>query len=84
VARGVVRGHAGAGRISDAVSASRPPTPRWVKLLGLAALVIGLLFVLVMLLAGGDHGPSRHLPPLDTAPPALTTGLGATGLGWTG
>jgi hypothetical protein len=40
----------------------RPPTaPRWVKVLGIIALVLVLFFVLRLLLgAGGGHGPGRH------------------------
>jgi hypothetical protein len=34
--------------------------PRWVKVSGIIALAIVLL-VLILLLAGGDHGPGRHL-----------------------
>ena len=43
-------------------SAEAPPaTPRWVKVLGIAAVVLVLL-VGVMLLTGGpgEHGPGRH------------------------
>ena len=47
-----------------------PGTPRWVKA---AAVVVGLLVVLVaaMLLAGlgGPHGPGRHLPQGSTGAP---------------
>ncbi len=41
---------------------SPPRTPRWVKVFGIIALVLALLFV-VSLLTGGNHGPGRHLPP---------------------
>lgn len=36
-------------------------TPRWVKVFGIIALVVGLMLV-VMLLSGrgGSHGPGRH------------------------
>lgn len=36
--------------------------PRWVKVLGLVALVLLLLLVVVMLVGGdgGGHGPGRH------------------------
>lgn len=37
-------------------------TPRWVKVFGILALILALLFVILML-AGGNHGPGRHLPP---------------------
>ena len=39
----------------------RPPTPRWVKVFGIVVAVVVILFVISML-AGGDHGPGRHLP----------------------
>jgi ABC-type transporter Mla subunit MlaD len=37
---------------------SATSTPRWVKVFGIIALVVVLLFV-ILLLTGG-HGPSRH------------------------
>jgi hypothetical protein len=40
-----------------------PGTPRWVKLSGIVALALLLLVVAVMAVAGGEHGPSRHVPP---------------------
>jgi hypothetical protein len=39
-----------------------PGTPRWVKLSGIVALVLALLVAAVMAVAGGEHGPGRHLP----------------------
>lgn len=42
---------------------AKPPTvPRWVKISGLIALAVILLVVVVMALAGGEHGPGRHSP----------------------
>jgi hypothetical protein len=38
----------------------RAGAPRWVKVSGIIALAIVLL-LLIVLLAGGDHGPGRHL-----------------------
>ena len=41
-------------------SAGRGPTagpPRWVKVAGIIALVV---LALIVLLAGGNHGPGRH------------------------
>jgi hypothetical protein len=35
-------------------------TPRWVKVFGLIALVVVVLFVVVLLVDGAEHGPSRH------------------------
>jgi hypothetical protein len=34
--------------------------PRWVKALGIIALVL-LLLIVLMLLIGGNHGPGRHM-----------------------
>ena len=49
-------------------------TPRWVKVFGIIALVVALLFVILMFAGGGRHGPSRHMPRADTgghaAPPS--------------
>jgi hypothetical protein len=36
--------------------------PRWVKVSGIVTLVLVLLVVIVMLVTGGNHGPSRHMP----------------------
>jgi hypothetical protein len=38
---------------------STPGTPRWVKVFGIVCLILILLFV-VMVFAGGGHGPGRH------------------------
>lgn len=41
---------------------SRPPArPKWVKV-SLAAVLVLLAVVVVMAIAGGEHGPGRHLP----------------------
>ncbi len=37
-------------------------TPRWVKVFGIIFIVVVLLFVILMF-AGGRHGPGRHLRP---------------------
>jgi hypothetical protein len=43
-------------------------TPRWVKVFGVIALVLVVLFVILMLTGrGGGHGPSRHVPAGDPA-----------------
>ena len=42
---------------------SRPGTPRWVKVLGIIAIVVVVLVVIVLLTGGGGgHGPGRHTP----------------------
>ena len=38
----------------------RPRVPRWVKTLGIVVAVLLLLGVIVLLVSGGQHGPSRH------------------------
>jgi len=39
-------------------------TPRWVKVFGIIALIVVLLFVILLLTGGpGGHGPSRHMAP---------------------
>ena len=48
--------------------ADLPPysTPRWVKILGIIALVLILLFGVMLLTGvGGEHGPGRHMPSGD-------------------
>jgi hypothetical protein len=46
-------------------AATRPPTPRWVKIFGIVgvALLVLILVVVVASLAGfgGEHNPARHL-----------------------
>ena len=43
-----------------------PGTPRWVKVFGIIALVMVLLFVFLMFTRGpGGHGYGRHLPSRD-------------------
>jgi hypothetical protein len=34
--------------------------PRWVKVFGIIALMVGLLVVVMLLIGGGGHGPQRH------------------------
>jgi len=56
---------------------STTSTPRWVKVFGIIALVVVLLFV-VLLLTRGPHRPGRHLPGGDAraghTPPAGVPG----------
>ena len=51
-------------------SGDNTSTPRWVKVFGVIAIIVVLLFV-ILLLTG--HGPGRHLPsgdvPAGHAPP---------------
>ena len=34
--------------------------PRWVKVFGIVALVVIVLFVVLLIAGGGEHGPARH------------------------
>jgi hypothetical protein len=44
--------------------------PRWVKVVGIIAVVLLLLLGIVMII-GGEHGPGRHAPPAgEQSPPA--------------
>lgn len=36
--------------------------PRWVKVFGIVTGVVVLLLLAAMLIAGGQHGPRRHIP----------------------
>lgn len=45
-----------------------PTTPRWVKVSAIVAAVVVVVVVVVALIAGGEHGPSRHLPGGDDVP----------------
>jgi hypothetical protein len=39
-----------------------PRMPLWVKVFGLVLGVLVIAVVVVLLVAGGEHGPGRHLP----------------------
>jgi hypothetical protein len=39
-----------------------PRPPRWVMVFGVLTILVVLAFVILML-AGGNHGPGRHLRP---------------------
>jgi hypothetical protein len=40
--------------------ARRPPTPRWVTVLGVLALVVLVVLLVARLVGGAEHGPGRH------------------------
>lgn len=64
--------HAEGGATADRAGRSAVDvdgTPRWIKVLGLAALVVVALFLVVQGLSGGDHGPGRHSPGGEHRPP---------------
>jgi hypothetical protein len=39
---------------------STPSTPLWVKIAGAVALLVVLVFVFLLVVGGGAHGPNRH------------------------
>ena len=49
------------------IAGNRPPTPRWVKGLGIGIGAVILLGILVIALSGGQHRPAVHTGPT-TAP----------------
>lgn len=38
----------------------RPATPRWVKAIGIAILVVLIVAAAVLVVGGGQHGPGMH------------------------
>jgi hypothetical protein len=57
------------------VPETKPRTPRWVKVMVIAAIIVAVLVVVVMKISGGQHGPGRHLPGGGGEPsPAVTEG----------
>lgn len=52
---------AGHSRGSTPSPPAYPGMPRWVKVSAIVVLALILLFA-IALLAGGNHGPGRHLP----------------------
>jgi hypothetical protein len=49
--------------------------PRWVKVFGVVAAVVAVLFVVSLLFGGGAHGPGRHLPGGGDPPAGADGGL---------
>jgi hypothetical protein len=49
---------------------STTSTPRWVKVAGIIAIALVLLFVIILHLTGGG-GPGLHTPGGDTAPSSV-------------
>jgi hypothetical protein len=53
---------AGMGARDADADGRREGTPRWVKIFGIVAAVIAVLFAVSLLVGGGGHGPGRHIP----------------------
>lgn len=52
--------------MSDLPPSPHAGTPRWVKVFGIIALVVVLLFLILLFVRGPDgrgHGPNLHRPP---------------------
>ncbi len=51
-------------------------TPRWVKVFGIIAVILVLLFVVIQFTGvGGSHGPGRHTPSGDVGGKATPSGI---------
>jgi len=50
----------GGDSLGESGRASAPPTPRWVKVSGILALIVVALLVVMLIAGGGQHGPGRH------------------------
>jgi hypothetical protein len=59
---------------ADPGSDSEHGTPRWAKVFAFVALVVILLFVVLTLVGGGEHGPGRHTPGDGSDPGGSHTG----------
>ncbi len=51
----------------DSTTSTPPDTPRWVKVFGLVIAIVILLFVILLFVGGGSHGPRRHIPSAGAA-----------------
>lgn len=63
-----------ADRASDPDTDTHPGTPRWVKAVGIAAILVVLLVVVARVVGGNEHGPGRHAASDDMdgqTPPAI-------------
>lgn len=53
--------------MTDPTPVSKPKgdhtgTPRWVKVFGIITLIVILLFIILQLIGGVEHGPGQHIP----------------------
>lgn len=76
----------GSPRDLDDVRATPPGIPRWVKVSALVVAALIVVVIAVMLLAGGDHGPGRHMSTgssaaLSAVTPAPLVSTGRSGRG---
>ena len=59
----------------------RPATPRWVKIVGVIALVLLVVVVVALVAGGGEHGPGRHSGSGDGGAQTAPSGTGERGSG---
>jgi hypothetical protein len=64
--------HRPEGEDPSVLPREEPGMPRWVKVSLVIAAAIAIL-IGVLLLFGGDHGPSRHMAQSDAHDPSVTT-----------
>ena len=69
--RDPIGGDGGAERDGE----SPPSTPTWVKLFGIAVLVLVLVLVAMMLIGGVRHGPGLHDPASGAGPGSVASSV---------
>jgi hypothetical protein len=45
---------------NDTARGEHPGLPGWVKVSGIVVAILVMALIVIMLIAGGDHGPGRH------------------------
>lgn len=50
--------------------------PRWVKILGIVALLVIVAAVVIMAVGSGNHGPGRHMPSGERGTTPTSAGTG--------
>jgi len=65
----------------DSAMSQRPSTPRWVKAIGVVLVAVVALALVVMVVGGGQHGPSIHTGSGGSPSPSATAGATAGTVG---
>lgn len=58
---------------------SGPGTPRWVRFIGVMALLLLVLVVVLLVTGGGNHGPGRHSGSGDSRDQTAPSGVSEPG-----